>query len=112
MSVEGYELRRIGQHGVVTVPAEVDVTNSGEVRQALLAAASQNLPILIIDMSGTTFCDSTGVHAIVAAYQQAASNGTGVRLVATAVLHILTVVGVDQLIPIYPDLEAALAVRT
>ena len=111
MSVEGYELRRIGQHGVVIVPAEVDATNSGEVRRALLAAASQDLPILIIDMSGTTFCDSTGVQAIVAAYRQAAANGTGLRLVATAALPILTVIGVDQLIPIYPDQEAALAAR-
>lgn len=112
MSVEGYELRRVGQHGVVSVPAEVDATNSGEVREALLVAASQNVPILIIDMSGTTFCDSTGVQAIVAAYQRAAANGTGLCLVATAVLHILTVVGVDQLIPIYPDLESALAAHT
>jgi len=112
MSVEGYELRRVGQHGVVTVPAEVDATNSAEVRQALLAAASQDLPILIIDMSRTTFCDSTGVQAIVAAYRQAAATGTEVRLAASAVLHILTVIGVDQLIPIYPDLEAALAART
>ena len=112
MSVEGYELRRIGEHGIVTVPAEVDITNSAEVRESLLAAASQGVPVLIIDMSGTTFCDSTGVQAIVAAYQQAAATGTGLRLVAAPVLHILTVVGVDQLIPIYPDLEAALAART
>ena len=112
MAVEGCALRRTGQNGIVTVPAEVDVTNSGEVRQVLLAAASQHLPILIIDMSGTTFCDSTGVQAIVAAHQQAAANGTVLRLVATGVLHIFTVVGVDQLIPIYPDLDAALAART
>jgi anti-anti-sigma factor len=112
MSVEDCELRRIGQHGVVTVPAEVDATNSSEVREALLAAASEDLPTLIIDMSETTFCDSTGVQAIVAAYRQAAATGTGLRLVAPAVLHILTVIGVDQLIPIYPDLEAALAART
>ena len=112
MSMEGYELQRMGQHGVVTVPAEVDVTNIGEVRQALLSAARQDVPVLIIDMSGTTFCDSAGVHAIVAAYQEAAAAGTELRLVATAVLRILTMVGVDQLIPIYPDLEAALAART
>ena len=112
MSVGGWELLRIGQHGVVTVPAEVDVTNSGEVRKALLSAASQGVPVLIIDMSGTTFCDSTGVQAIIAAHRQAMASGTVLRLVATAVLRILTVVGVDQMIPIYPDLEAALAART
>jgi anti-anti-sigma regulatory factor len=94
MSVEGYELRRIGQHGVVTVPAEVDVTNTDEVRRA------------------TTFCDSTGVQAIIATYRQTAATGTELRLVATETLRILTVIGVDQLIPIYPDLNAALVART
>ena len=112
MSVEGYELQRIGRHGVVTLPAEVDVTNTSEVRQALLAAASHDMPVLIVDMSGTTFCDSTGVRAIIDTYRQAAASGTELRLVATAVLRILTIVGVDELIPIYPDLEAALAART
>jgi anti-sigma B factor antagonist len=111
MSVEGYELRRIGQHGVVTVPAEVDVTNTDEVRRALLSAASQNVPVLIIDMSATTFCDSTGVQAIIATYRQTAATGTELRLVATETLRILTVIGVDQLIPIYPDLNAAIAAR-
>jgi anti-sigma B factor antagonist len=112
MSVEGFELRRIGQHGVVTVPAEVDITNTDEVRRALLSVVSQDVPVLIIDMSGTTFCDSTGVQAIIATYRQTAANGTELRLVATAMLRILTVIGVDQLIPIYPDLNAALAART
>jgi anti-sigma B factor antagonist len=109
--VENYKLRRIGQHGVVTLPTEVDVTNADQIRQALLSAASHDLAVLIIDMSGTTFCDSAGVHAIIAACRHPAATGTELRLVATAVLRILTVVGVDQLIPIYPTLEAALAAR-
>ena len=60
-------------------------------------------------MSGTTFCDSAGLKAILAAHAQAAKIGTELRLVATAVLRIMTIVGIDQLIPIYPTLEAALA---
>jgi anti-sigma B factor antagonist len=107
--VEDSQLRLVGQHGVVTVPAEVDVTNAGQIRQALLAAASHDVAVLIIDMSATTFCDSAGVHAIIAAHKQAAAAGTELRLVATAVLRILTLVGIDQLIPIYPTVEAALA---
>ena len=59
-------------------------------------------------MSGTTFCDSAGVQAVVA-HQHAAAIGTQLRLVAPSVVRILTVVGIDQLIPIYPTLEAALA---
>ena len=111
MAVENYKLQRIGQHGVVTLPTEIDVTNADEIRQALLSAASHDVAVLIIDMSETTFCDSAGVQAIIAAYRQATATGTELRLVATAVLRILTLVGVDQMIPIYPTLEAALAAR-
>jgi anti-sigma B factor antagonist len=111
MAMEDYKLQRIGQHGVVTWPTEIDVTNADEIRQALLTAASPDVAVLIIDMSGTTFCDSAGVGAIIAAYRQATATGTELRLVATAVLRILTLTGADQLIPIYPTLEAALAAR-
>jgi anti-anti-sigma factor len=107
--VEDCKLRRIGGHGVVTSPTEIDATNAGEIRQALLAAVGHDVAVLIIDMGETTFCDSAGVQAIIAAYRQATATGTELRLVATAVLHILELVGVDQLIPIYPTLDAALA---
>jgi anti-sigma B factor antagonist len=65
--------------------------------------------VLIVDMSGTTFCDSAGVQAIIAAHKQAAAADTQLRLVAPAVMRILTLVGVGQLVPLYPTLEAALA---
>jgi len=109
MSAEDYEVRRVGQHTVIRMPAEIDAANADEVRQALLAAATPGTAILIIDMSGTTFCDSAGVHAIIAAYKQAAAVDTQLRLVAPAVMRILTLVGVDQLVPLYPTLQAALA---
>ena len=109
MSAEDYDVRRVGQHTVIRMPAEIDAANADEARQALLAAVTPGAAILIIDMSGTAFCDSAGLKAILAAHAQAAKIGTELRLVATAVLRIMTIVGIDQLIPIYPTLEAALA---
>ncbi|HEY7362390.1 MAG TPA: STAS domain-containing protein [Streptosporangiaceae bacterium] len=91
------------------MPAEIDAVNAETIRHQLQSAASLRAAVVIIDMSGTTFCDSAGVQAIIAAYRQAAADGTELRLVATAVLRILTVVGVGQLVPIYPTLETALA---
>jgi hypothetical protein len=60
-------------------------------------------------MSETTFCDSAGVNVIIAAHKQAKAAGTQLRLIAPGVLRILTLVGADQLVPIYPTLETALA---
>ena len=109
MSAEDYEVHWVGQRAVITMPTEIDAANADEIRQALLAAVSPGTAILIIDMSGTTFCDSAGLKAIITAHSRAAETDTQLRLVATTVLRILTIVGVDQLIPIYPTLEAALA---
>jgi anti-sigma B factor antagonist len=109
MTEEAGRVRWVGQQAVIAMPAEIDVTNAGEISQALLAAASHGAPVLIIDMSDTTFCDSAGVQAIITAQNQAATTGTQLRLAATAALRILTIVGLDQLVPIYPTLEEALA---
>jgi anti-sigma B factor antagonist len=108
MSAGGYEVQRAGQHAVITMPAEIDAATADEARLALLAAVSSGAAILVIDMSRTTFCDSAGLKAIIAAHTQATKAGTQLRLVATAVLRIITIVGIDQLIPVYPTLEAAL----
>jgi anti-sigma B factor antagonist len=108
MPADDGKLLRAGPHAVITMPAEIDMTNADQIREALLAAVSDRAS-LIIDMSGTTFCDSAGVRAIISASRQAAVAGTQVRLVATAVLRIFTMIGADQLIPTYPTLEASLA---
>lgn len=109
MTAGGVQFRWVGQQAVVTMPAEIDAVNAGAVRQALLTEASHDAAVLIIDMSGTTFCDSAGVQIIIDTYKQAAVARTRLLLVATAMTRILTLVGVDQLMPIYPTLEAALA---
>ena len=109
MAAEDYELRWVGQAAVVALPTEIDVTNAEETGQALESAASLDAPVLIIDMTQTTFCDSAGVAAILAAHNQTTAAGTQLRLVAPGVMRILTLTGIDQLVPLYPTLEAALA---
>jgi anti-anti-sigma factor len=109
MRTEDGKVEWVGPHAVVAMPAEIDAANAGRIRQGLLSAAGLGAAVVVIDMSETTFCDSAGVQAIIAAYRQAAANGAELRLVATAVLRILTLVGVGQLVPIYPTVEAALA---
>jgi len=100
---------------VVRMPAEIDVTNAAEIREVLRAAASRSSSVLIIDMSATTFCDSAGVQAIIDAYNQVDARNrsrtthTQLRLVASGVRRIIALVGIDQLIPVYSTVEAALA---
>ena len=96
---------------MVTLPAEVDVSNADQIRQDLAALLAQDASVVIVDMSPTTFCDSAGVTALVRAVRQANASGAGLRVAASApaVTRVLTITGVDQLIEIYPSVAAAMA---
>ena len=111
MSAGHCAVRWVGPTAVVALPGEIDAANAGKICQELLSAISLGAAVVVIDMSATTFCDSAGVQAIIAAYRRAGANGTQLRLVATAMLRILTIVGADQLVPTYSTLEAALVDR-
>jgi anti-sigma B factor antagonist len=101
----------VGQVAVVTLPAEVDVTNADQVREDLLAVVNQGAVSLVADMSKTTFCDSTGVSALVRTFKRATASGGGMRLVVSspAVHRVLSITGVDHLMPLYPSVAASLA---
>jgi anti-sigma B factor antagonist len=95
---------------VVTTPSEIDIANAGHFRAALLAAAGSGRRVIVVDMTGTEFCDSTGLNVLVRARRQAEESGGEIRLAvrATALQRILTVTGVDSMFGRYDSLEQAL----
>ena len=96
---------------VVAAPEEIDVTNASHLRAALLKAAAAGSGTLVADMSRTEFCDSSGVHALVAAHRRAQAEGGELRLVirSAAVLRIFAITGIDRVIPNFTRLADALA---
>jgi anti-sigma B factor antagonist len=82
-------------------------------RAALLEAAAHGPGPgrLVVDMSRTQFCDTAGIHALVAAHKRAEAGRGEVRLVITgaAVLRIFAITGLDSVIPHFASLEDALA---
>jgi len=96
---------------VVKTPDEVDIGNAGQLREALHAAAAAGRPAIVVDMSGTEFCDSTCLNVLVRALRQAEADATDLRLVigGGALRRILTVTGVDSMFRIYETLDQAVA---
>ena len=96
---------------VVATPEEIDITNATELRTALLAASADGPPTIVVDMTRTLFCDSAGLHALVAAHRRARPEGGAVVLAvsAEAVLRILALTGLGAVIPNFTTLEEALA---
>ena len=96
---------------VVVAPEEIDITNADGLRAALLEAAVHGPGRLVVDMSRTQFCDTAGIHALVAAHKRAEASHGEIRLVITgaAVLRIFAITGLDNVIPHFASLEEALA---
>ena len=95
---------------VVAAPEEIDITNAPDLRSALLAAAD-GPGMLVADLTRTRFCDSSGLHALLAAHQRAQADGGELLLVIpdTAVLRVFAITGIDRMIPNFTSLHDALA---
>ena len=96
---------------VVTAPEEIDITNAPEVRSALLKAAAHGHGTLVVDMTRTKFCDSSGLHMLLAAHKRAQAEGGELLLAITAapVLRVLAMTSIDRMIPNFSSLDQALA---
>lgn len=100
-----------GEPVVVKLPSEIDVTNSGAAGDSLLGAL-RNSALVIADMTGTAFCDSSGLRVLLVARNRAESSGAVLRFVVTpggAVARSLEVSGFDRLLPICRSMQEALA---
>jgi anti-sigma B factor antagonist len=106
-----FPVELVGGVPVVAVPAEIDITNARDLRSALLAAAAAGPGTLVADMTRTWFCDSSGLHALLAANKRAQAEGGELLLVIpdTAVLRIFAITGIDRMIPNFNSLDEALA---
>jgi len=111
MDDEGFPVELVGGVPVVAVPGEIDLVNAPELHLALLEAAAYGSETLVADMTRTRFCDSAGLHTLVAAHQRAQAEGGELLLVITsaAVLRVLALTGVDRVIANFTSLDDALA---
>ena len=95
---------------VMATPPEIDVTTAEQLRAVLLAATENRYRTLVVDMTRTRFCDSSGFSVLVAAHQRALAEGGGLRLVipdGSRVLRIFTVIGLGRFIPRFASLDQA-----
>ena len=95
---------------IVKFPEEVDLTNSAAATAGVFDALSSH-GLVIVDMSGTTFCDSSGMRMLLVARNHAGVSGSVLRIVITpgsAVARSLAVLGMSSMLPIYGSLDDAM----
>ena len=101
---------------VVKVRGEVDMSHEEELRAELRRAVASNAEGIVVDLTECEFIDSTGVRALLLSREaQESENGPNSLAVAAAseqILRILSVMGIDRVIPIRPTVEEAAAAVT
>ncbi|MCW8102717.1 STAS domain-containing protein [Streptomyces tauricus] len=100
---------RDGVHAV-TLHGEIDHTVKTQLTQALQPTDTTTPFRIVLDLSGVTFMDSSGINVLVTLHQTAIRTQGWLRLAAPpeAVQRVLHVVGLDGVIPCHPTLDQAL----
>jgi anti-sigma B factor antagonist len=98
---------------VVRVTGEVDMSHEEELRGELRTAVAADTRGIVVDLTECEFIDSSGVRALLLSREAQHSEDGAERLAVAAsseqILRILSVMGVDRVIPIRPTVEEAAA---
>ncbi|MBX9427454.1 MULTISPECIES: STAS domain-containing protein [Streptomyces] len=102
-----------GTLAVIALSGEFDITTALAVRTRALDLISVGHPDLVADLSDVTFCDSSGLGALVGIWRCAKDADGSLTLAAipARLSRLLSVTGMDTFLPAYPSAEAALAAR-
>ncbi|MFF8830920.1 STAS domain-containing protein [Streptomyces sp. NPDC015131] len=94
---------------VVEIHGDLDHHTAGHLRAALREVPLAPGQLLVLDLRGLTFCDSSGISVLIAAHRQAGAAQARMALehVPEAVTRTLGIVGLDQLFDIRPALPPA-----
>ncbi|WP_406010985.1 STAS domain-containing protein [Streptomyces sp. NBC_00637] len=96
---------------IVTVKGEIDHDVRELLSAALLSEDGAAPPSrIVVDLGDVTFMDSSGINVFVTAHQAVSGTQGWVRIAGAQkpVLHVLRLVGLDDLITCHPTLEQAL----
>jgi anti-sigma B factor antagonist len=100
-----------GQTYVISLAGEVDLYTAPELKQQLLAVIEEGAAEVVVDLSDTTFIDSTTLGVLVAAVKRLRASDGRLSLVCSDrnIAKVFEITGLDKVFEIYPRREDALA---
>lgn len=102
-----------GTGPILTVRGELDVATSPRLRAEVSRLVLDAGQLLVVDLAEVTFCDSSGISALIAARNAAEEARAGVALVAvpSRITRTLTLTGLADFFPTYASAEDAISAR-
>lgn len=97
---------------VARVTGEVDISNVGPTKRRLTDAVGSSAPGLVVDLSGTTYLDSSGVYLLFELARALEARGQQLCVVApptTPSTRVLLITGFDRIVPVTSTVDEAVA---
>jgi anti-anti-sigma factor len=99
---------------IVHVSGELDISHEEELRVELSRGVAEHNGGIVVDLTDCEFIDSSGVRVLLLGREAQREDGGGEgRLVIASgsaqIVRILSVMGVDEAIPVCPTVEEAIA---
>lgn len=96
---------------VVVLKGEIDLHESPQVRESMTPLIEKKLPQILIDLTGVTYIDSSGLAVLIDAMQRIQRYGGKLALfgLCEAVRNVFEVARLDQVFRIFSDRNAAVA---
>lgn len=96
---------------LVRPEGEIDLYSAPALRGTLLAGLSGGQHKILIDLSAVTFMDSSGFAVVMTAFKRLQAEGGELRVCGPrqAVRSSLRISGLDRVLPLFADVDAALA---
>jgi anti-sigma B factor antagonist len=94
---------------VIALAGEIDLAKAPAIRAGLAPLLDAKPPLLLVDMAGVGFIDSSGIALLVEAFQRQQEHGGRFGLFALRdnVLDVFQITSLDQILGVFPDEAAA-----
>lgn len=94
---------------VIAVSGEIDLFTAPELKSAIGAAVDDGRPRVVVDLTHTTFLDSSGLGVLVGALQRLRDHGGALSIVNVddAIARTFSITGLDQILAIRETREDA-----
>ncbi|MFD9452553.1 STAS domain-containing protein [Streptomyces sp. NPDC059985] len=102
-----------GRLAVAAIGGDIDIETAPALRTHGLELIAQGHPHLILDLTQVTFCDSSGLNALIGIMRCAtAANGSlTLAAVPDRLARMLDLTGISTAMPSYPSATAAMNAR-
>ncbi len=99
-----------GGHVLIRAEGELDMSGAAGIQQAVADALGDGHLLVLLDLSGVTFVDSTGLSALVSVHLSAEQAGSYLAVVSPreSVRRVMRLLGVEDVLHLHDSVDEAL----